>query len=695
MLQRARIPPSKIKPQFLARELAVLAFNQRVLAQAEDRRVPALERLRFLCILSSNLDEFFEIRVAELKERIKLGNEIEIPGETPSAQVFPLVSARAHALVAEQYRLLNKEILPELADEGVRFLAEQHWTREQRSWLHHYFLREMIPLLTPIGLDPSHPFPRVLNKSLNFAVQLEGRDAFGRNSGTAIVQAPRALPRVIQLPKAIAGKGHVFVLLTSILQAFVQALFQGMTVRGSYPFRVTRNSDLFLDEEEFKDLRTALAGELPQRHFGDSVRLEVADNMPAELGQFLLEQFQLTADDLYRVDGPVNLVRLMQVPDLVDTPALKFAAFVPGVPKALEKSPDLFRVIRKGDVLLHHPFQSFNPVIDFLEQSVDDPSVVAIKQTVYRTGTESVLMKYLIDAAQRGKEVTVVVELLARFDEEANLNWAAKLEEVGAHVVYGVVGYKTHAKMSLVVRREEGKLRRYAHLSTGNYHPRTARLYTDFGLLTADEKICEDVNEVFKQLTGLGRARRLHHLWISPFSLHERVLAAIKREANHARAGKPAHIIAKMNALIEPRVIETLYRASQAGVKIDLIVRGVCSLRPGIPGLSEHIRVRSIIGRFLEHSRIFYFLNDGEENLYLSSADWMGRNFFGRIELCFPVLDRRIKERVIQEGLKPYLSDNSQAWEMDSDGNYQRRKSRGRIPRSAQEQLLALLAADK
>jgi len=485
MLQRAQLPPSKIKPQFLARELAVLAFNQRVLAQAEDRRVPALERLRFLCILSSNLDEFFEIRVAELKERIKLGNEIEIPGETPSAAVFPLVSERAHALVAEQYRLLNKEILPELADEGVRFLAEEHWTREQRSWLHHYFLKEMIPLLTPIGLDPSHPFPRVLNKSLNFAVQLEGRDAFGRNSGTAIVQAPRALPRVIQLPKAIAGKGHVFVLLTSILQAFVQALFQGMTVRGSYPFRVTRNSDLFLDEEEFKNLRTALAGELPQRHFGDSVRLEVADNMPAELGQFLLEQFQLTADDLYRVDGPVNLVRLMQIPDLVDTPALKFAAFIPGIPKALEKSPDLFRVIRNGDVLLHHPFQSFDPVIDFLEQSVDDPSVVAIKQTVYRTGTDSVLMKYLIDAAQRGKEVTVVVELLARFDEEANLNWAAKLEEVGAHVVYGVVGYKTHAKMSLVVRREEGKLRRYAHVSTGNYHPRTARLYTDFGLLTA------------------------------------------------------------------------------------------------------------------------------------------------------------------------------------------------------------------
>ena len=695
MLQRTRIPVSRIKPQFLARELSLLAFNERVLAQAEDRRVPVLERLRFLCILSSNLDEFFEIRVAELKERIRLGNEIEIPVDTLPGDAFPLISERTHALVTRQYRLLNREVFPQLADEGVRFLAERDWTKEQRSWLHNYFMREMIPLLTPIGLDPSHPFPRVLNKSLNFAVQLEGRDAFGRNSGTAIVQAPRALPRVVQLPKAIAGRGHVFVLLTSILQAFVQALFQGMTVRGSFPFRVTRNSDLFLDEEEIKNLRTALAGELSQRHFGDSVRLEVAENMPTELEQFLLEQFQLTTDDLYRVDGPVNLVRLMQVPDMVDAPKLKFAAFVPGIPKQLEKTPDLFRAIREKDVLLHHPYQSFGPVIDFLEQAVEDPSVVAIKQTVYRTGTDSVLMKYLIDAAQRGKEVTVVVELLARFDEEANLNWAAKLEEVGAHVVYGVVGYKTHAKMSLVVRREEGKLRRYVHLSTGNYHPRTAKLYTDFGLLTADEKICQDVNEVFKQLTGLGRVRRLHRLWISPFSLHGRIIAAIKREANYARAGERAHIIAKMNALIEPRVIEALYRASQAGVKIDLIVRGVCTLRPGIPGLSENIRVRSVIGRFLEHSRIFYFLSRGEENLFLSSADWMGRNFFGRIELCFPVLDRQAKERVIQEGLRPYLADNSQAWEMDSDGNYHRRKSRGRIPRSAQEQLLAELAADK
>jgi polyphosphate kinase len=692
MLQRAIVPLRNIRPQFLSRELGMLEFNRRVLAQAEDRRAPTLERLRFLCIVSSNLDEFFEIRVAEVKEKIKLGKEIEVAGELPAGEVFGAISERAHVLVADQYRLLNQEIFPALADDGVCFLGEEQWTREQRNWLRDYFVREMMPLLTPIGLDPAHPFPRVLNKSLNFAVQLEGTDAFGRSSGTAIVQAPRLLPRVIRMPAALCGKGHSFVLLTSVLQCFVDTLFQGMTVRGSYPFRVTRNSDLWLDEEEIKNMRTALQGELPQRHFGDSVRLEIADNMPQVMEQFLLEQFGLAAVDLYRVDGPVNLVRLMQIPDLVDNPALKFPPFTPGVPKPLDKGVDLFRVIRKGDVLLHHPYQSFNPVIDFLEQAVEDPNVVAIKQTVYRTGTDSVLMQYLIDAAQRGKEVTVVVELMARFDEEANMNWAAKLEEVGAHVVYGVVGYKTHAKMSLVVRREDGHLRRYVHLSTGNYHPRTAKLYTDFGLFTADEKICEDVNEVFKQLTGLGRARRLNYVWISPFTLHEHILDAIRNEASHARAGRPAQIIAKMNALLEPKVIEALYRASQSGVKIELIIRGVCALRPGIPGLSDNIKVRSVIGRFLEHSRIFYFLNDGKEDVYLASADWMERNFFRRIELCLPVLDRKVKQRVIKEGLRPYLADNSQAWEMDADGGYHHRRTRGRLPRSAQEQLLAMLA---
>ncbi|MCC6473341.1 MAG: polyphosphate kinase 1 [Burkholderiales bacterium] len=692
MLQRSRQTRQGTE-RFLSRELGTLAFDSRVLAQARDRRVPLLERLRFLCIVSSNLDEFFEIRVAELKERIKAGDSLPRAGEGRPEEVFLAVSEQAHALVAEQYRLLNREIVPELAAEGIRLLQQTDWTREQRQWLHDYFMREMIPVLTPIGLDPSHPFPRVLNTSLNFALQLDGQDSFGRSSGIAVVQAPRLLPRIIRLPPELSGSGFHFVLLGSVLQAFVGALFQGMTVRGSYPFRVTRNSELFLEEEEIQDLRMALQGELPQRHFGDSVRLEVAQGCPAELEGFLLSHFQLAAPDLYRVDGPVNLVWLLQLPDLVDAPRLKFPPFQPGLPRELRAQADLFQTIRSGDLLLHLPYQSFNPVIELLERAVEDPDVLAIKQTVYRTGTDSVLMQYLIDAARRGKEVTVVLELLARFDEEANLAWASKLEEVGAHVVYGVVGHKTHAKMLLVVRREQGRLRRYLHLSTGNYHPRTARQYTDFGLFTANPEMCEDANEVFKQLTGLGRPSTMHHLWVSPFTLHAKIVEAIQRETRIAREGRPAHIMAKMNALLESRVIEALYAASQAGVKVDLIVRGVCALRPGIAGLSENIRVRSIIGRFLEHHRIFYFSNDGAEDVYLSSADWMGRNFFGRIELCIPVLDRRVKNRVIREGLKMPLADNSQSWELDAQGAYHARRPRGRLPRPVQEQLVALLAA--
>ncbi len=677
--------------RYIGRELGALAFNRRVFAQAADRRIPLLERLRFLCIVSSNLDELFEIRVAELKERIKLGNEVVAPGESPASEVLHAVSEQAHALMAEKYRLLNGEIFPALAEEGIYFLQERDWSAQHRNWLHDYFMREVIPVLTPIGLDPAHPFPRVLNKSLNFAVQLDGRDAFGRRSDIAIVQAPRLLPRVIRLPHSIAGDGHHFVFLTAVLQAFMGELFPGMTVLGSYPFRLTRNSDLFLDEEEIKNLRIALQGELPQRHFGDGVRLEVSQSCPAQIQDFLLGQFELTQEELYRVDGPVNLVRLIQVPDMVDAPRLKYPPFNPGLPKALEKDEDLFRCIRSDDILLHHPYQSFNPVLEMLEQAAEDPDVVAIKQTVYRTGTDSVLMKYLIDAAQLGKEVTVVVELLARFDEEANLNWAAKLEEVGAHVVYGVVGFKTHAKMLMVVRREEGVLRRYVHLATGNYHPRTARLYTDFGLLTANPDICADVDEVFKQLTGPGTARDLRLLWVSPFTLHDRILEAIQLETRHAKAGARAHIIAKMNALLEHKVIEALYAASQAGVKIDLIVRGMCALRPGVPGLSENIRVRSIVGQFLEHHRVFYFFNGGAEDVYLSSADWMERNFFRRVESCFPVLDAKLKARVIKEGLKTYLADNTQAWEMDAEGEYHRRRPRGGVPKSAQEQLMALL----
>ena len=706
-----RKTPLKTRDRFLNRELQLLAFNRRVLAQAEDPAVPLLERLKFLTILSSNLDEFFEIRVAGIKEQLKLNSAARGPDGLTPREVFRRVTQEVHAMVVRQYLVLNESLFPALAAEGIRFLRRSQWTPKQQAWVRDYFFREMMPVLTPIGLDPSHPFPRVFNKSLNFAVELSGRDAFGRDSQRAIVQAPRVLPRIIKLPENIADGENTFIYLTSVLHQHVGELFAGLEVLGCYQFRVTRNSDLFVDEEEVKNLRIALQGELPQRHLGDAVRLEVADNCSEEMVQFLLAQFDLEEIDIYRVNGPVNLVRMMNVGDQVARPDLKFPTFVPGIPKPLNKlakGRDFFDVLKKQDVLLHHPFESFTPVIEFIQLAARDPQVVAIKQTVYRTGTDSAIMETLIEAAKRGKEVTVVVELMARFDEEANLNWASRLEEVGAHVVYGVVGHKTHAKMALVVRREpedpedqasKARLRRYVHLGTGNYHPRTARLYTDFGLLTADEAICADVNEVFVQLTGLGKAARHSQVWQAPFTLHANVMACIETEIRLAKAGKTGHIIAKMNSLLEQEVIEGLYRASAAGVKVDLIIRGVCALRPGVPGLSENIRVRSIVGRFLEHSRIFYFRNGGagKERVMLSSADWMERNFFRRIELCFPVRDPRLKKRVVAEGLAPYLEDNTQAWEMDADGAYSRRKTaRGgataKTRRVAQEQLLALLA---
>jgi polyphosphate kinase len=680
---------------YLNRELGQLEFNRRVLALAADRRVPALERLRFLCIVDSNLDEFFEIRVAGLKEEIS-ANAPAGPDGIPLRQVFRQVSEQAQDLVARQYQLLNEQILPQLAAEGIRFLRRGKWNDAQKNWVREYFFRDVMPVLTPIGLDPAHPFPRLRNKSLNFVVELEGKDAFGRKSSMAIVQAPRVLPRVIALPRAISGCEYGFVFLSSILHAHVAELFPGMTVLGCYQFQLTRNSDLYIDEEELrelKSLRKALQGELSQRPFGDSVRLEVADLCSPRMIDALLQQFNLTQDDLYQVNGPVNMVRLLQVVDNVDRPELKFPAFVPGSPRELIRHPDTFAAIRKGDILLHHPYQSFMPVISFIERAAHDPQVVAIKQTVYRTGAQSEMMELLIAAARNGKAVTVIVELMARFDEEANINWAQRLEEAGAHVIYGVVGHKTHAKMALVVRREDDRLRRYVHLGTGNYHSRTAMLYTDFGLFTCNEEICSDVNAVFMQLTGLGKAMKLKHLWQSPFTLHQRIMKAIQNETNNALAGHKACIIAKMNALLEPEIIAALYAASQGGVRIDLIVRGVCALRPGVAGISDNIRVVSVLGRFLEHTRVFFFHNGGAEDVYLSSADWMDRNFFRRIEICFPVLDPKLKKRVIREGLKPFLGRGIEAWEMDSNGRYQRRKG-GRGKRiHPQTQLLAKLTS--
>ena len=673
--------------QFLNRELAFLEFNSRVLALAEDDDIPLLERLKYLCIVSSNLDEFFEVRVSFLKDVARVnGQSVEADGMSVK-QTLEMIGRDAHVLVARQYKLLRETLFPKMEAEGVHFLRRSLWNDAQRAWVQDYFYREVMPVLTPIGLDPAHPFPRIMNKSLNFAVELEGRDAFGRSSGIAVVQAPRVLPRAIPMPSDIAGVPHGLVFLSSVLHAHVNALFPGMQVHGCYQFRVTRDSDLAVVEDEVTDLRRALEGELSHRQFGDAVRLELADNCPPHMEAFLLAQFGLSKSDLYRVDGPVNLVRLMNTPDAVDRPDLKFPAFRSGLPAPLPQ-PDIFAVLRRGDVLLHHPYQSFTPVIDFLQQAARDPAVVAIKMTVYRTGAQSTLMEGLIEAARAGKEVTTIVELKARFDEEANINWAARLEDVGAHVVYGVVGHKTHAKMLMVVRREDGRLRRYAHLGTGNYHPRTSNFYTDFGLLTAHEGITEDVHQVFMQLTSLGKAGTLTHLWQAPFTLHEQVLKSIRHETDIARCGRPSAIIAKMNSLIDPDVIQALYEASQAGVKVSLIVRGVCALRPGVAGLSENIEVRSIVGRFLEHSRIFYFYNDRAEDLYLSSADWMGRNFFRRIEVAFPILDPRLKKRVMREGIKPYLVDNTQAWVMNSDGGYRRKTPRGAKPRSAQVWLM-------
>ena len=673
---------------YINRELSMLEFNRRVIEQAKDENLPLLERLRFLCIASNNLDEFFEIRVAGLKQQVKYGSTQTGADNLLPTEVLARVSETTHRFMEEQYSVWNDLIIPALAKDKIRLLRRTQWKPQTSRWVHRYFKDEVLPGLSPIGLDPAHPFPRVLNKNLYFIISLEGKDAFGRDSGLAIVQAPRSLPRVIQIPSKYSNGNHDFVMLSSIIHAHVSDLFPGMNVTGCYQFKVTRDSDLFIDDEATDDLLRALEGELPSRRFSDAVRLEVADNCPDNLSRFLLQKFDLQPGDLYQVAGPVNLGRLMTICDLVDRPELKFAGFTPDIPKRLLKNANIFDALHNGDILLHHPFQSFAPVIDFLRQAAADPNVLSIKQTLYRTGAESAIVEILKGAARAGKEVTVVVELRARFDEEANIELASELQQAGAHVVYGVVNYKTHAKMILVVRREGRTLRRYVHLGTGNYHARTARLYTDYGLLTCDKAIGEDVNKLFHQLTGLGRAGKLKKLLQSPFTLHKGILNHIEKEISAAAAGKKAWIVAKMNALVDPEIIAALYKASQAGVKIDLIIRGICCLRPGVKGVSENITVRSIIGRFLEHTRVYYFYNGGEELVFCSSADWMTRNLHYRVEVCFPVEEKRTSDTVIEFGLQSYLADNMQAWLLQSDGSYKRQKPGTAKPRSAQQILL-------
>jgi polyphosphate kinase len=681
----------------LNREASILQFNRRVLAQARRDDVPLLERLRYICIVSSNLDEFFEVRFADYVEAVRE------PGGGVTHSDLREVTVEAHELIHEQYALFNGEVMPALKRAGVVILNHSERNEVQRRWVREYFRREVQPLLVPLGLDPSHPFPQVANKSLNFIVKLAGRDAFGRENAIAIVKVPRILPRVMRLPAGVAEPGQqAFVLLSSVIRAHLEDLFAGRKVESFSQFRVTRDSDLEVDDD-VTNLRQALRTGLTTRHFGQAIRIEVVNTCKRELSDFLLRQFALPEAALYRVNGPVNLVRLNSLIELadagpVDGPALRFAPFEPAWPQQRlpEGAPILDR-LREQDVLLHHPFESFDPVIEFLREAVEDPRVLAIKQTIYRTGAESALMDLLLEGARRGKEVLAVVELKARFDEEANINWAERLEAVGAQVVYGIVGLKTHAKLLLVTRREEDEqggvqLRRYLHLSTGNYNPRTARLYTDIGYLTADPGLTADADTIFHQLASQTRGEPLRHLVVAPFSLHQRMLAHIEQVAQAARAGQPARIVAKLNALTDPALIEALVRAGQAGAHIRLIVRGACMLRPGVPGQTDRIRVRSVVGRFLEHSRIAYFRwgeSEHDEVLYLSSADWMSRNMYGRIEVAWSIPSPQLRQRVIDECLIPYLYDACDAWELRPDGEYVRVDTDGP---SAQQALLGRFA---
>ncbi len=693
IVARTSAPAVSSPERFLSRELSQLAFTDRVLAQAAREDVPLAERLRYVCIVSSIIDEFFEVRMSDLIDEM-----IESGGWGPLApqwESFVRVSERAHGLVERQYQIFNQVITPALEKRRIVILSHAQRSGPQRKWVRDYFEREVRPLLSPIGLDPSHPFPLLMNKALNFVVQIEGKDAFGRPSSIVVLKVPRVLPRVIPLPAKLAPRTQAFVMLSSVIRAHLADVFPGRTVPGFSQFRVTRDSNLWVDEREVHNLRQALRMELTQRHYGAAVRLEVLRTCPPHLESLLREQFALPNEAVYRVDGPVNLVRLNELVDHLTQPELRWPPFTPAWPAKLKLGVDMFERLRAGDLLLHHPFESFEPVIEFLRQAALDPKVVALRMTLYRTGTTSILVDLLIEAARRGKEVTVVVELKARFDEEANIGLAERLEKEGAQVVYGVVGLKTHAKLLLVLRREDDgkrqKLVHYAHLGTGNYHPATTKLYTDFGMLTAEPEICRDVARVFMHLTSLAKVEKLTHLWLAPFSLHKQVLEAIAREAAWARKGKPGRIIAKMNALIDEATINALYDASAAGVHVDLVVRGACALRPGVKGLSENVTVRSVVGRLLEHHRIFYFRNGGADDVYLSSADWMGRNLFRRIEVAWPVRDAKLKQRVLDEGLKPYLDDTAEAWVLGSDGVYQPPKA-GATGRSAQRLLLATLA---
>ncbi|MBT8101419.1 MAG: polyphosphate kinase 1 [Gammaproteobacteria bacterium] len=678
---------------YINRELSLLEFNKRVLAQASDPDIPLLERLRFLCISCTNLDEFFEIRVAGLKQRMEIGAPAQGPEKIPSQELFDRLREEVGELVRQQYELLNNVMFPEMNKASMRFVQSHEWNDEQQAWLSQYFDEQVVPVLTPLTFDPSRPFPRILNKSLNFIMRLHGRDAFGRRRHRGMVQAPRSLPRIIELPAELSQPGeHNYVFLSSVIRVHVDRLFPGLEVDGCYQFRVTRNSDLYIDDEEVSDLVRVLEGQLEASRYGAAVRIEIGHECPEDLQEFLLNHFSLQKSDMYLVEGPVNLNRMSTVCSVTDHPELLYEPFAQGLPDELQTDEDMFEILSKKNVLLHHPYQSFAPVIDFIALAAIDPDVLAIKQTLYRTGADSPIVDHLVTAARSGKEVTVVIELMARFDEAANIGLANRLQEAGAHVVYGLVGFKTHAKMLLVVRRENDRLVRYVHLGTGNYHHATTSVYTDYGYLSSGQPLGEDVHKLFLQLTSLTEAVGMTRMLASPFSLFPALMDKIQRETTNAMAGHDARIIAKVNSLNEPQLIDALYEASQAGVKIDLIVRGICSLRPGVKGLSEHIHVRSIVGRFLEHSRVYYFLNDGAEEFYCSSADWMERNLFRRNESCFEIRQKAMKDR-LRRHLELFLTDNCQAWVLKGDGSYTRLTPGKKERISAQEIFLKELAA--
>ncbi len=654
---------------FINRHIGLMQFNLRVLEQALNEDYPLLERFQFLMIFNSNMDEFFEIRLAGLRRQVSFAREtVSTDGMRPQ-DVLHILSEQIKLAMEKQYHILNDVLLPTLNRNRVRILNQQDWNKSVAKWAEEYFRNQVMPIISPIGLDPAHPFPRLVNKSLNFIVSLEGKDAFGRDSGMAIVPAPRSLPRLIRIPDELCSDGDNFVLLSSLIETHIDDLFNGMITTGCFQFRITRDADLDLNAAEVEDIARALRGELHSRRFGSAVRLEVDEQCPEDLVSFLLDQYNLTEDELYRVDGPVNLGRMMQLTSMLDRPDLNFPPFTPSIPKQLrDKDVSMFDVMRKEDILLKYPFESFTPIIDLLRQAAKDPDVLSIKMTLYRTGASSEIVDALLESARAGKEVTVVIELRARFDEEENLQLATQLQEAGAVVTYGVVGFKTHAKALLIVRREGTQLRRYVHLGTGNYHSGNARIYTDYSLLTSDPDLSSDVHKIFQQLTGMGKAERIKKLFSAPFTLKKKLLRLIEAEAEAAREGKEAHIIIKVNALTEPKIILALYEASNAGVTIDLIIRGMCCLRPGVPGVSENIKVRSIVGRFLEHSRVYYFLN-AAPHIYCASADAMERNLMHRVEICFPILSARLQAR-IRNDLQIYLTDNYQSWELQPDGNY-------------------------